>query len=712
MNTMHALFITGLRWRAIGVFFLISVHYLLFSSASAVAASPPEVLDFDIYLLEDRATAHTNNFGYHQFLTDNPRDPDWFTSIEDCDCYEGGRDPDLEENCQSWEVDSVCFCKTFAETHFTLYFRGDKPAGLSEHALPWLDYDFQIGIPGGNDSWSASFPRMILYKPYPGDYGLNRTYESSTEMATSFIATYAPGNRLRSVDNQVMMTAELRTSEVFPNRLCEQYTILRQDPWSIFASTSYYTSIVSTTLHQIAALKDFAPIELTNDASGETYTYKPIGFVEGVGTTATLKVRYGSPCAELAASQGLCGEIDLEKNLGDDSCDDGRFRGNPINITTGNKFQRVVDYSGVGALPLRWERNYNSSTGRWRSLAGIAHLPGSGHAKVHHANGRVVSWIKVGESWATDPDITSELLQLFDEQGEEAGWRHSQLDGLERRFSVEGRLLEVRHRAGYFQTYTYADNTLTITDSDQYKLIVSYDDLGRQASLTMPGGLVKNYQHDSIGRLVSVRSSNGLTETYLYTDVSSPWALTGIVNEKGVRYASWTYDEDGRAVSSEHAGGVDRTTVNYNYIESDLDPRVTVTNSLGKATTYHLLTQYGQRKIRAVEGHASSHCAAANQLYEYTNRGFKKAKVDWEGNRTEYLRDERGRILEQRDAVGTVEERLVTTEWHPTFDLPVMIDQAGLQTHYTYDNAGNLVGVERQTNSWIEGGSQDDLFQQ
>ena len=98
------------------VFFLILVHYLLFSSASAIAAPPPEVLDFDIYLLDDRATTHTNEFGYNQFITDTLRDPDWFTSIEDCDCYAGGRDPNLEENCQYWDNDHVCFCKTIADS--------------------------------------------------------------------------------------------------------------------------------------------------------------------------------------------------------------------------------------------------------------------------------------------------------------------------------------------------------------------------------------------------------------------------------------------------------------------------------------------------------------------------------------------------------------------------------------------------------------------
>lgn len=36
--------------------------------------------------------------------------------------------------------------------------------------------------------------------------------------------------------------------------------------------------------------------------------------------------------------------------------------GNPINLSTGNKFQRALDYRGVGPLPLVWERFYNSAS--------------------------------------------------------------------------------------------------------------------------------------------------------------------------------------------------------------------------------------------------------------------------------------------------------------------------------------------------------------
>ena len=46
------------------------------------------------------------------------------------------------------------------------------------------------------------------------------------------------------------------------------------------------------------------------------------------------------------------------KNLGEPSC--GISAGNPISVATGNKYQRDVDYAGVGVFPLSVIRHYNS----------------------------------------------------------------------------------------------------------------------------------------------------------------------------------------------------------------------------------------------------------------------------------------------------------------------------------------------------------------
>jgi uncharacterized protein RhaS with RHS repeats len=60
---------------------------------------------------------------------------------------------------------------------------------------------------------------------------------------------------------------------------------------------------------------------------------------------------------------------------------------------------------------------------------------------------------------------------------------------------------------------------------------------------------------------VSYSTSPTTTLTYVYGNTNLPFALTGITDENGHGYASWAYDGQGRAVSSQLAGGVNFTSV-------------------------------------------------------------------------------------------------------------------------------------------------------
>ena len=68
------------------------------------------------------------------------------------------------------------------------------------------------------------------------------------------------------------------------------------------------------------------------------------------------------------------------------------------------------------------------------------------------------------------------------------------------------------------------------------------------------------------------------------------YLLERIIDQNGNTYAEWEYDGEGRAVSSKHAGGAD-----YTQLEFSAGNLVTVTNSLGKKTTYEF-AEKGQSK--------------------------------------------------------------------------------------------------------------------
>ena len=78
-----------------------------------------------------------------------------------------------------------------------------------------------------------------------------------------------------------------------------------------------------------------------------------------------------------------------------------------------------------------------------------------------------------------------------------------------------------------------------------------------------PGNRVYVYGYDAAGRLTSVNYPDNAVRTYHYEDINFVHALTGITDENGDRFATWSYDGAGRANSSQHAGGAEAVTLYY-----------------------------------------------------------------------------------------------------------------------------------------------------
>lgn len=242
----------------------------------------------------------------------------------------------------------------------------------------------------------------------------------------------------------------------------------------------------------------------------------------------------------------------------------------------------------------------------------------------------------------------------------------------------------------FFSTSSYdlSENLFKLVRPDGK--VLSFNGLGGNSWGSDPDGNQYTYNYDNNGNLTSVSYPNGGgTRTYHYEDSSFPNGLTGITDENGGRFATWSYDSVGRAINSEHNDGAENITIDYTYLDNSTDPRSTVTNALGKQTTYHFITLNGVRKVTQVEGHASSNCVAANKAYTYFTDGTVQSKTDWEGNTTVYTRDVKGRELDRTEASGTPEQREIRTEWHTTFNLPAKITEPEKETVFSYDGNGN-----------------------
>ena len=172
--------------------------------------------------------------------------------------------------------------------------------------------------------------------------------------------------------------------------------------------------------------------------------------------------------------------------------------------------------------------------------------------------------------------------------------------------ATEAILNSIAARNGYTQRLTYNGNNrlVSVTDSYGRTLTLAYSS-GLLSTVTTPDGLVLSYGYNSSGvtpnvndRLASVTysTSPSSSQTYVYENSSFPFALTGIIDENGNRFATWTYDVSGRATSSQHAGGAELTTITYN----DNDGSRVVTNALGQQTLYQFAVMQGVPKVTQI----------------------------------------------------------------------------------------------------------------
>jgi YD repeat-containing protein len=404
-----------------------------------------------------------------------------------------------------------------------------------------------------------------------------------------------------------------------------------------------------------------------------------------------------------AGSSGGSGGVNDLKNIG--SC--GSV-GNPINPNIGNKFQIEKDFTGAGAFPLVLTRTYNSVWVK-PSSASVA-LPkywGSGwignyntkviydssstgttlpKATVIRANGRVLNFAQTSANiFQPDADIQDKLIRLSNASGVTTGWRYITSTEMTETYDASGKLLSISNRAGATQTLTYANGLLqTVTDPAGRQITFTYDAAQRVATATIPSGGVYRYTYQAAGMLASVTYPDNTVRIYHYEDSRFPTYLTGITDEKGNRFATYAYNDQGKASSSEHAGSVDRVTVGYN-----TDGSADVTDALGALRTYSFQTIFGMIKTKGLTQPCTA-CGGSNKSTSYDDNGNIKNRTDFSGNLTNYTYDLNRNLetlrVEGLDAAGatTPATRTITTEWHPTWRLPKRIAEPLKITTYVY----------------------------
>jgi YD repeat-containing protein len=386
--------------------------------------------------------------------------------------------------------------------------------------------------------------------------------------------------------------------------------------------------------------------------------------------------------------------------------------GNPINFATGNKYQAEHDYRSADGT-LDFSRYYNSQTEdppgvapyvsaigkNWRSTYDRAiRVTASGDtAYAIRPDGKTFTFRSTAGVFAPDADVTDRLVKVLS-SGVLTGWQYTvDSTGDIEAYDASGRLLSITARTGPVTTLTYgASGRLEqVTNAFGRSLSLAYDGLGRLSTLTDPAGqqFVYGYGANAGNNVGSVTFPGGSVRSYVYGEMANtassyqPNALTGILDETSTRYATFRYHAGLQAISTEHAGAVEKYEAQYPANPSSNS--VSFTDPLGQSRTLTLSTVQGMPRVTAANVPAGLACAKS-KASDFDVNANATSRTDFNNNKTCFAYDTTRNLetirvegfasgvscpanLASYTPTSGTRQRKISTQWHATFRLPTQI---------------------------------------
>ncbi|MBI4847935.1 MAG: RHS repeat protein [Nitrospirae bacterium] len=290
--------------------------------------------------------------------------------------------------------------------------------------------------------------------------------------------------------------------------------------------------------------------------------------------------------------------------------------GKPVNAASGNVYLNETDFTIKGTEPIKFTRYYDSAETIARDFgAGWGHtyatrvigVTGSFHTyKVINPDGSTVYYIDNDGDKVYNVEFPkgekSRLIRKSDNT-----FVREFFDGGKEEFNSSGHLTALVDRNGNRITLTRgANNTLIrITDSSVRVITVTNDTSNTKiTSITLPDGKVISYAYLTSGLLGSTTYPDGSQKNYEYVNVTGVgYRLTGIKDENNHYTEKHTYDNKGRAITSSSDGTNEKLIINY-----ASDTQSTVTDSLGRVTTYTIDKTLGQSHPTNISGPGCKEC--------------------------------------------------------------------------------------------------------
>ncbi|MBI3241766.1 MAG: N-acetylmuramoyl-L-alanine amidase [Chloroflexi bacterium] len=375
-----------------------------------------------------------------------------------------------------------------------------------------------------------------------------------------------------------------------------------------------------------------------------------------------------------------------------------RYRGDPVNTSTGNHVQQFTDLQipGVGGFDFALQRTYNSLDlfdlegwqgvfGKgWASLLDMhLRLANDGSIDVRRPDGQGIYFVTEGDGYAPGQDGVFDTLARngpdFMLRTPDQLFYHFKL------FGFRGLLMAVNDRHG---------NTITFERDDDGHVTRIIDSAGREYNLTYEGEHIASitdlaertirYEYNADGDLIRVTDANQGVYQFEYAD----HRMTKLTDPVGILYLQNIYDTEGRVVEQIDAGS------SHDHFNYDTDGQTLFADNLSNPT----IDKYDDlsRVTETQDGLPQIEKLVYDDDYNVTTYTDKR------GNTWTSTYDDRGNLLTLTDPLS----HTTTHTYNATNDLTSITDPGGpgdapRTTTFVYDGDGNLILIERPDSTKI-----------
>ncbi|WP_295928542.1 RHS repeat-associated core domain-containing protein [uncultured Xanthomonas sp.] len=365
------------------------------------------------------------------------------------------------------------------------------------------------------------------------------------------------------------------------------------------------------------------------------------------------------------------------------------YEGNPCDTKTGDKYEVAPDFDlGWIALERHYHSGISNDTGGfgygWTHSHAIRLAIGADSIGLIDGGGFHTRYHQVGDVYFASDNSGDQLIT------DGALWKLYRRDTL-LIFDADGKLLERENRDGTFLHYDYDDlgRLTTILHSSGRTLDFHYLSATSGAligAITTSGIPLVTYTYTQRGQVETATYPDGTQKLYHYEDPRFPENLTGFTGEDGQRFSTFAYDEAGRAISSQHAGGIDGITLAYSAASTR------VTDALGDVIDYTMTNAGGASpKVGAVAR------TDGTLQYSYNDQSsdFRRrlsSVTDRRGIQTQHSYAEATEngvavnIHTVREAVGQPQERTTTTRTAAGSNRLLSVQTGGRTVSYSYND--------------------------